>query len=211
MEGNGNTSCFSLKASSRLAFRERYVQKFVPLLSCIREKIAMKRYQAVKRAADFSLACTAGRTSWSKALRRRLSVDGRAKQRKMQNQKSSCSYEADEAGLAFLERLRRRRIRARAQSLNYRKSFLQAQKQQRKSKLVQDLVTHNGQLEDTQVTNRPRMIAQYGNKFSSLSELIPGGLHMDIPKLLDQTAHYIISLQLQVDALSFLGQQTLSP
>lgn len=43
-------------------------------------------------------------------------------------------------------------------------------------------------------------------KIKSLGGLVPGGLHMDVPLLLQEAADYILSLQLQVEALQSLAQ-----
>lgn len=220
MEGNA-PSHLSLQAySAKLAFRERYVRRFLPLLSCVREKSAMKRYRAVKKAADLSLACTAGRTVWSKSLCRSLVAQT------ARRSSFGLAQTADkEAGLTFLRCLSwKRRRQARAQIVKYRKSFLRARKHKESIKLQRELKEANlqaptlpgklGELGQATLMEPRMMSLQCAKleacKWSCLSELIPGGLHMDLPKLLDQTAHYIISLQRQVDALSFLAGRALS-
>lgn len=209
---------FSLQNSSRLAFRESYIQYLMPMLMSIQEQgsqfTAQERCNAVKHAADWSLASTAGETSWSKALCRKLALESSSepgyavlpatckssKARKLvPERRSFLSKASAEArplihGRVFLKRLRRRRLMAKKQPLNHRKSYAKAlhcSANQRQLSYPTNL-THPGNCSL--------------NQLASLCGIIPGGDEMDVPTLLEQAAHYIISLQLQVESLGCLAQ-----
>lgn len=217
---------FSLQNSSRLAFRESYIQYLMPMLMSIQEQgsqfTAQERCNAVKHAADWSLASTAGETSWSKALCRKLSV-GRSsepgyavlpatrknsKARKLVPERRSFSSQASAEvrplihGRFVLKRLRRRRLMAKKQPLNHRKSYAKAlhcSANQRQLSNPTDILTQPGSNCSTTL-----------NQLASLRGIIPGGDEMDVPTLLEQAAHYIISLQLQVESLGCLAQVAVS-
>ena len=44
-------------------------------------------------------------------------------------------------------------------------------------------------------------------QISRFRGIIPGGNEMEMAKLLEEAAHYIVSLQIQVEALSCLAQE----
>ncbi|GLJ12992.1 hypothetical protein SUGI_0202660 [Cryptomeria japonica] len=173
-------------------FRQLYLQRLVGALNALNrpgirapgnEDEVAGSSRNIKLAADVSLALTANRTAWSRALLNRISSDERSRPalRKILGPKH---FQA----LIIAQRARKR------SRLKLQSKMKQASRGQRSEDGLSLYRCFCSKRLDPATSSEASLVKKRKRKLQSL---VPGGTSMDTFSLLDETAHYITSLTTQ--------------
>ncbi|GLJ12997.1 hypothetical protein SUGI_0202840 [Cryptomeria japonica] len=187
------------------SFKKLYLKRFLRVLKSLRKGTRGSQgsgdevaevpcsSRTIKLAADVSLALTANRSAWGRALLNRISSDEK-KRPVLRNALEPSKFKAVMAQ------------RAKYQScLMLRASLKQAHMQHHKICSRQSSLSLYRFLCSKRIEPATSSeVEEFKRRTRQLKRLIPGGKSMDMPCLLGETAHYIAYLTGQVQVLQSL-------
>lgn len=221
-------SRFDCIGNAKTTFRERYLHRFVPaLVSIDKHRSALtifERVRAVRFAADMSLVlATPGDVYWSHALGRKLSrqllTEDTCNVCKV-GSSSGCSTPCFMRRVPWFQSQRNEKTSVDAAAVPMEMNAWARQHQRRslqkriKSKNVTKVAWQRAYIKALRqrCANKNKVRVHTSeepakNQIKSLQNLVPGGNElMDTGTLFTETANYILSLQMQVDALNTLAE-----